>query len=73
MPGRPDIDGAPQQAWWLQPRIDEHASPSCRSPLLDARVSGGWVLPEHEHTVQHGLSCSVPRGLEALVGHARPA
>ena len=48
MPGRPGIGGVPQQAWWLQLRVDEHASPSCCSRLLDARVGAGWMLPEHE-------------------------
>ena len=35
----------------------------------------GWAdaAIEHEHRVQRGLSCCVPCGLEALMGHARPA
>ena len=74
MPGRPDIGGVPQQAWWLQLRLHKHASPpSWCSRLLDAHVGAGWMLPEHEPRRQRGLSCCVPCGVEALAGHARPA
>ena len=31
------------------------------------------MLPEHEQRRQRGLSCCVACGLEALMGHARPA
>ena len=33
----------------------------------------GWMVPEHEQRWQRGLSCCVPCGVEALMGHARPA
>ena len=73
MHGRPDIGGVPQQAWWLQLRVDVHASPSWCSRLLDGRVRAGWMLPEHKQRVQHGLLCCMPCGVEALARHARPA
>ena len=41
--------------------------------IATARIGAGLMLPEHEHRVQSGLSCCVSCGLEALMGHARPA